>query len=500
MTMVELMALPFAECLILVGIHSYLGIHVLKRKVIFVDLAFAQIAALGTTVAYLFHLQPTGPGAYLFSLLFTFLAAAVFAITRLREERIPQEAVIGLTYALAAAAAILVIDRAPHGAEHIKDIMAGSILWVRGGDVAVAAVVYSLVGLFHYVFREKFLLISTDADEARAQGINVRLWDFLFYVSFGIVISLSVRVAGVLLVFVFLIVPAMLGVLITARLGLQLVIGWGMGTLVSVAGLWLSDRGDFPAGPAVVSLYGVVLMLAAVVLWVVRAGTNRGRNLARTGVGTVVAVVVVAGLYLLGTALGASDFWVFGGRRPGDHVHGPLGAAAHAQADRDDELLDDKEEFVVDDKLSKLGKDLVSDLNEMDIVAMEEHLKTIEDRTLLQEAFAGVESDEVSFALARRLFELCPRMGGEALLAVMGHSDIPMFRSEALDIIAKVSGQDFGFDPFEDPGAKSNQAALVKAAQWAGGVKGKCPTAGGRGRKARRGRGAGGHRHRHGQQ
>ena len=496
MNMYELMALPFAECLVLVGIHSYLGIHVLKRKVIFVDLAFAQIAALGTTVAYLFHLQPTGPGAYAFSLLFTFLAAAVFAITRLREERIPQEAVIGLTYALAAAAAILVIDRAPHGAEHIKDIMAGSILWVRGSDVAIAAVVYGVVGLFHYVNREKFLLISTDADEARARGINVRLWDFLFYLSFGIVISLSVRVAGVLLVFVFLIVPAMLGMLITTRVWLQLLIGWGMGTVVSVVGLYASDRADLPAGPAVVSFYGLVLVLAAIVLFVVRSGRERPRALGRLGVGAMTTAVVVAGLYLMGTSMADSEFWARGSREL--HHHGVQGHSDHDHADHanpDEELLDDEEALKVSEDLSRRGRELVTHLSDLDIEDMEVHLKAVSELELLHDAFAGVESDEVKFALARRLFELCPRQGAAALLAVMTHGEVPIFRSDALDILAERSGDDFGFQPYDEPTTTDNKAALARATIWAGRVKGRCGSAA---RKGRHRRGAGAHQHRRG--
>ena len=156
----QLMVLPFLECLVLVGIHSYLGIHVIKRKVIFVDLALAQIAALGMIVALFAGLRPHTIEAYVFSLLFTFIGAAVFSLTRLRDEKIPQEAVIGLVYALAAAVTVLVIDRAPHGAEHIKEILTGSILWVKWETIAVSAVVYAAVGVFHFAFRHRFFLIS----------------------------------------------------------------------------------------------------------------------------------------------------------------------------------------------------------------------------------------------------------------------------------------------------------------------------------------------------
>jgi zinc/manganese transport system permease protein len=492
MTIVEMMALPFAECLVLVGIHSYLGIHVIKRKVIFVDLAFAQIAALGTTVAYLFNLQPTGPGAYLFSLLFSVLAAAVFAITRLREERIPQEAVIGLTYALAAAVAILVIDRAPHGAEHIKNIMAGSILWVRASDVAIAAVVYSLVGIFHFVFRRKFVLISDNPDEARAKGINVRLWDFLFYLSFGLVISLSVRVAGVLLVFVFLIVPAMLGVMITNRLRFQLIIGWGMGVAVSVAGLTLSDLGDFPAGPAVVSFYGIVLVVAAVVVYIVRAGRERKKAMVRTGLGVACSALVVGTLYLLGTGMSQSDFWVYGSSTSRVHSHNShmhAGSSVPTNGELSP-LLEERGPGSIE--ASPGATELINRLLPMDIMEMEETLSGITGKKLLDEVFNASSNDEVKFATAKRLFQLCRRTGANALVVVLGQNSIPMFRSEALDIVKAEAGTDFGFEPFDEAETEGNREALRKLKDWASHC---CPHRSG---PERRGRSRRGHKRKSG--
>ena len=176
----EVLFLPFLACVILTGIHAYLGIHVISRKVIFVDIALAQIAALGGTVAFLLGYDPRSEGAYFFSLAFAVLAAIVFALTRTRHERVPQEAVIGLTYATASAAAILLADISPHGAEHLHDLLAGSIVWVTPQQIAKTAILYSLLGLFHVVFRKRFLQISLRPEEAYAQGVSVRLWDFLF--------------------------------------------------------------------------------------------------------------------------------------------------------------------------------------------------------------------------------------------------------------------------------------------------------------------------------
>ncbi len=270
------MLLPaFFECVVLVGIHAYLGIHVIKRQIIFVDLALAQIAALGALAAYLFGVQPHTWGSYLFSLGMATIGAAVFAVCRFRDSKIPQEAVIGLVYAIAAAMAILLIDKAPHGAEQLKDILTGSILWVKWQSIATAAVVYSVVGLIHFVFRDRFFLISTDPEAARQKGLNVRAWDFLFFFLFGVVITLSVDVAGVLIVFVFLVAPAIMAISITDRLSSQLLIGWGLGLLVTILGLFASYVWDLPTGPAIIGCYAVVVVVLSGLLHILRAGRPR---------------------------------------------------------------------------------------------------------------------------------------------------------------------------------------------------------------------------------
>ena len=298
----DIMAPAFFECLILVGIHSYLGLHVIRRKVIFVDLALAQIAALGTTVGFLFGIMPGSTGAYWFSLSFAILGAAIFSLSRFRNEKIPQEAIIGLTYAIAASIAILVIDRAPHGAEHIKELLTGSILWVKWSTIGYAAVVYLAVGIFHYIFREKFILISENPEKAYESGISVRLWDFLFYISFGIVITHSVGTAGVLLVFVFLVVPAVISIMITDILWKQLLIGWGMGLIVSVGGLYVSYYADLPSGPTVVASYGLLLIIVSLILFVVRA-KDRNRALIKllVGIGGFILAAVI--IILIGKSL-----------------------------------------------------------------------------------------------------------------------------------------------------------------------------------------------------
>jgi len=251
---------PFMASLILTGIHAYLGVHVVERGVIFVDLALAQIAALGATVAILIGMDPHGLGAYWLSLAFTFVGAAVFAFARTRRGHIPQEAFIGIAYAVASAAAILAMSKATGETEHLKDMLVGNILAVSRHDVAKTALLYGVIGVFHYIFRRRFLLISTDPEQAEAQGISIRFWDFLFYASFGFVVTSSVAIAGVLLVFCYLIVPSVGAMLFADRVGRRLAIGWTMGTLVSALGVYFSVLLDLPTGATIVCTFGAVLI------------------------------------------------------------------------------------------------------------------------------------------------------------------------------------------------------------------------------------------------
>src|SRR3954462_15627812 len=240
MDTLEFLLAPFVASLILTGIHAYLGVHVVERGVIFVDLSLAQIAALGTTIAVLYGIEPHGTGSYIVSLIFTFIGAAVFSTIRGHKARIPQEAVIGICYAVAAAAAILAMSKATSESEHLKDMLVGNILAVSWPEVAKTAALYGAIGLFHYIFRHKFLAISMNHEKAVAEGMSVRFWDFLFYGSFGFVVTSSVAIAGVLLVFCYLIVPSVGAMLYAETVGKRLAIGWTMGTVVSAIGVYLS--------------------------------------------------------------------------------------------------------------------------------------------------------------------------------------------------------------------------------------------------------------------
>ena len=255
---------PLAACLIIVAIHSYLGLHVLAREVIFVDLSLAQMAALGSAVAVLVGTPADSPLGFLFSLGFTTIAAALFALTRSTGKgRVPHEAIIGIVFVVASAAAILVADRSPRGGEAIKDILVGNLLWVTWPAILRLAAVYLVIGAFHWVLRRRFLTISFEPERAQAEGWNLRLWDFWFYLSFGVVIAFSVPIVGVLLVFSFLVVPAAIAFQFTDRLGVLVVLAWIAGIVASASGLWVSFRFDLPTGPVVVCMFGLLLLVVS---------------------------------------------------------------------------------------------------------------------------------------------------------------------------------------------------------------------------------------------
>lgn len=254
---------PFLMCLVLTGIHAYLGLHVLAREVVFVDIALAQIAALGATAALLVGFDLASPMSYVFALAAAVLGALVLALTRTRERHVSQEAVIGVVYAVSAAASVLLVANAPHGAEHLRAMLVGNILTVGGGDVLRVAALYAAVGVVHWVCRAPFFLLSTDPERAWREGWRVRAWDFLFYATFGAVVTSSVRIAGVLLVFSYLIVPALVAITVARTTRARLLVGWIFGAVVSVVGILASAMLDLPTGATVVCAFGVLLVLAA---------------------------------------------------------------------------------------------------------------------------------------------------------------------------------------------------------------------------------------------
>lgn len=267
---------PLLALILLPGLLVYLGLHVVERGVIFVDLALAQVAALGVAVAILWGADPVHDRLpYLMALLFTFVGAAIFALTRFRHVRVPQEAIIGIVYIVSAAASVMVLSKTAEGDEAIKSLLVGNILLVTRSAVLKTFALFLVIGLFHLFFRRRFMQVSFDLDGALAQGVNPRLWDFLFYITFGFVVTSFVQIAGVYLVFSYLIVPAVCGALLSAHTTARLAIGWAVAFLAGVSGLVISTQWtamDLPTGPTIVCVFGLLLVLTGVLTLVVRRG------------------------------------------------------------------------------------------------------------------------------------------------------------------------------------------------------------------------------------
>jgi zinc/manganese transport system permease protein len=258
----EVMKWPFVACLLFPPLLVYMGLHVVKREVIFVDLALAQVATLGTCVALLMGHHFDDRITFWISLGVTFVGAAFFSWSRSTEKGpVPQEAIIGITFVVAAAGVILLLSRVAGGKEELEHLLTGDILNVTKGEIGQRIVLFAVLGSFYGIFHKRFVLISSDPDQAFAQGIPVRLWDFLFYAAFALVVVSFVRLAGVLLTFAYLIVPAVCGTMLAQEWMRRLAIGWGVAAAASLLGLWASYQMDLPTGAAIVVASGVLLAI-----------------------------------------------------------------------------------------------------------------------------------------------------------------------------------------------------------------------------------------------
>jgi zinc/manganese transport system permease protein len=263
--MFDVMFWPIVACILLPWLLVYLGLHVVQRGIIFIDIAMAQMASLGICVAVLLNFEPESFVSYAIGLAVTLVGAALFATTGKQESEIPQEAIIGIAYVVAAAAAILLLSKSPHGNEEIRNMLVGDITVVSAVEVWKCFAVFVAVGALHFLLRRNFLLLSFNRAAAQERGLNVRLWDFLFYATFGLVVTVFVRVAGVLLVFSYLIVPAVCAVTLVRSTSLRLLLGWIISLIGGIAGLFWSYYGDFPSGAAIVCAFGVILTVVALI-------------------------------------------------------------------------------------------------------------------------------------------------------------------------------------------------------------------------------------------
>jgi len=261
---------PLLALILLPGLLVYFGLHVVERGIIFVDLALAQIAALGICVAIALGAHPGHDVLpYVLSVVFTLLGAGLFAWTRFNHPRVPQESIIGIIYVVSAAAATLVLSHSAEGDEALKSLLVGNVLLVTKKEVLFTFGLFAAIGIVHVLLRKKFLMVTFHEDQAKAKGIALRLWDFLFYATFGLTVVSFVQITGVYLVFSYLIVPAVCGALLSAHIRTRLIIGWIVAFVAGVSGLLLSvklETFDLPTGPTIVCCFGVLLIATALVM------------------------------------------------------------------------------------------------------------------------------------------------------------------------------------------------------------------------------------------
>lgn len=253
------MRTALAASLIVGAVCAYLGVYVVLRRIVFVGAALAQVSSAGVGIAIL-----TGKDPSVMSLLLTLGGVAAFSI-KSRDKRTTQESLIGVGYAVASALAVLFVAKSAQGEAHMLDVLSGNILTVTAQQVWWMSVVGLSAIAIHTLFHKQFVYSAFDPDTAQASGVRSNLWDLLFFLTLGVVISFSIKLAGTLLVFAFLVVPAVTALLLSQRLGRIYAIAIASAAISTVAGLYASVRMDLPSGPAIVACSFVILLVAWVV-------------------------------------------------------------------------------------------------------------------------------------------------------------------------------------------------------------------------------------------
>jgi zinc/manganese transport system permease protein len=463
-TVLELkwMLIPFLACLVLSINHVYLGIHVIARKVIFVDLALAQIAALGATYALTLGYDPYGDSlkVSLFSLAFTFAGATAFAIARMRKERVPQEAFIGIIYAAASAAAILILSKSATGGEELKHMLVGDLLLVSFRSVLSMALLYGSIGIFHLIFRKKFLSISLDPEGAEASGLNIRFWDILFYMSFGVVIVKSVAIVGVLLVFSYLVVPAVIAEMWETTVRGKLLLGWVMAILASTAGIAWSFYFDYPTGPAVVVMLSFFLIVSAIAYYVHHAPA-KGRASAN-----VTGLVACAALFFVSLSLFKKSE-----PDPSAPKLSPIdlllneakNSEESAQLDAVTHLGDMHDPRIVPALTALLSHTTSEQVVEATVEALG---KQRDPRAIpsLRHAAQQNYDDFLKYSIARSQLALNDSQGFETLITILKDEEGGFARQQANELLESKTNRKFGYRA--DQPVSANRVAVEKIESW----------------------------------
>jgi zinc/manganese transport system permease protein len=457
-----LMGIAFIACLVISMKHVYLGIHVISRKVIFVDLALAQIAAVGATYAATLGYDPASDSlkVTLFSLAFTFVGAVAFAVARMRKERVPQEAFIGIIYAAASALAILLLSKSATGGEELKHMLVGDILLVSRETVRNVAILYAVLGVFHFLFRKKFLAISIDPEAAEAAGLNVRFWDILFYMSFGIVITKSVAIAGVLLVFSYLVVPAVIAQMWFNSIRARLFMGWTVAIVASMLGILWSFYSDYPTGPAVVVMLSLSLVVSGILYYLANA-PSKVRALVNVAAMALFVVLFFATLSHFKKEDGAAQVK----RSPIDILLGELkdDEVAH-QLDAIGHLGDMQDSRIVPSLVKVLETTKSDDVVEAVIEALSKQ-KDPRAVPALRTAAEREYDDFLKYSIARAQLTLKDTHGVQTLIRILKNEEAaPFARQQTIDLLESTAGKKFGYNA--DQPVAQNAASLKTIDAW----------------------------------
>ena len=429
MSIISVQGLPFLACLAMLAILGYIGLHVLKREIIFIDIALAQIAAVGAIAAHVvFHIHGQSIYAHLLALGSTLLAAAFFAVVRRRITQIPVEAVIGVCYATSAAAALFLVGVAPGGHVHIQAMLAGSILWATWGDVLWGTAVFAAVGVCFYLFRKPFRVISENYEEATAQRYNTLGWDFLFYALVGVVITVAVRIAGVVLVFTFLIIPATLSVGFARGWAGRLGVASVAGAVSAALGLLFADRYDFSVGPAIGLFLGATLIVVSLL---------RAMRVAR---------VATAATWLL-VASGLGVWFAAGSNARSSHPVGGIGGIpststithSHSHA------ADPTHEHMAHHDADEFGAD---------------RLDALTDIKQLKAMYTEAGDAEQRSRIAGRALEVDMRVGASMVIEFLKEDPPLLFRLTIVEKLEAITGRAVPYDIDQPFAAPANQKAL----------------------------------------
>ena len=432
MEMLAIQGLPFLACMVMLAILCYIGIHVLKREVIFIDIALAQIAAVGAIVAHvIFHIHEHSVYTHMLSFGATLIAAAFFAIVRRGVRQIPLEAVIGVSYAVSAASALFLVGVSPGGHVHIQEMLAGSILWATRSDVIWSAAIFAAVGLCFYVFRRPFRTISDNYDEAVKSGYKTVWWDFFFYALVGTVITTAVRIGGVVVVFTFLIIPATLSAVFASGWTARLLVAWGAGAVSAAVGLLFAEKFDFSVGPAIAVFLGEALLVVGLL------------RLAR-----VRRVATAAASLLIAVALGvwfASGSTADAPRQTGGFGEAPdVSSITHSHS-HDTEPTDEHQHDTGADEV-EIDRSTIASLTDIG------RLETLYD--------AATDAEERSL-IACRALEVDGRSGARMAIDFLKDDPPLLFRLTVVDKLKAIGGREFAYEIDQPFASASNQIAVA---------------------------------------